>query len=490
MNECVDLVSFEDVTVNFTWEEWQNLDEAQRVLYRNVMLETYSSLVSLGQCSPKPELIFRLEQGAEPWTADESTNQSMSGFYNVDGTVETNQKCEDRHLWQVTANSHNRATEETDGLENTFYFCSMKISNFVVNNRECSGVKPEELNGYENTCLPSESHGIYTLKQYSDCGVAGKSLKCPEQFGQHSKIQTGQQDFEHSGKGKDTKEAKVLKRITPSNRLQMGLTLYKHNEYEQVSVESDVMVKVGKATFGKTCNLTEHQETYSGSKPCECLKRKKTFTSKLDLSVHQRTHDQKKAHVCILCEKLFSTKSSLTTHQRIHTGEKPYGCSKCDKSFRQKSALVVHERTHTGEKPFECCECGKAFQHKWYLKMHQRTHTGEKPYECQDCGRAFLKKSYLKLHQGTHKRDKPYECEECGKTFHNRSYFNMHLRTHTGEKPYACNECGKAFYQKSDLRRHQRIHNSEKSHKCKECGKAFQNKSYLKTHQKVHTGHS
>ena len=44
-----DLVSFEDVTVNFTWEEWQNLDDAQRVLYRNVMLETSSSLVALGK---------------------------------------------------------------------------------------------------------------------------------------------------------------------------------------------------------------------------------------------------------------------------------------------------------------------------------------------------------------------------------------------------------------------------------------------------------
>ncbi|MEJ1285632.1 zinc finger protein 949 [Cricetulus griseus] len=47
----LDLVSFEDVTVNFTWEEWQNLDDAQRVLYRNVMLETYSSLASLGHTS-------------------------------------------------------------------------------------------------------------------------------------------------------------------------------------------------------------------------------------------------------------------------------------------------------------------------------------------------------------------------------------------------------------------------------------------------------
>jgi KRAB domain-containing zinc finger protein len=42
-----ELVSFEDMGVDFLWEEWQDLDNAQRTLYREVMVETYSSLLFL-----------------------------------------------------------------------------------------------------------------------------------------------------------------------------------------------------------------------------------------------------------------------------------------------------------------------------------------------------------------------------------------------------------------------------------------------------------
>ncbi|XP_042540904.1 zinc finger protein 809-like [Dipodomys spectabilis] len=70
MNESLGLVSFEDVSMDFSWEEWKDLDGAQRTLYRDVMLETYSNMVSLGYCIPKPEVIVKLEQGAEPWLGE------------------------------------------------------------------------------------------------------------------------------------------------------------------------------------------------------------------------------------------------------------------------------------------------------------------------------------------------------------------------------------------------------------------------------------
>lgn len=64
---CEGSVSFEDVTMDFSREEWQQLDPAQRCLYQDVMLEIYSHLLFVGYNIPNPEIISRMEKGEEPW---------------------------------------------------------------------------------------------------------------------------------------------------------------------------------------------------------------------------------------------------------------------------------------------------------------------------------------------------------------------------------------------------------------------------------------
>ena len=45
-------MSFEDVAVYFSWEEWKLLDDSQRLLYWTVMTEIFTLMSSLGKGPP------------------------------------------------------------------------------------------------------------------------------------------------------------------------------------------------------------------------------------------------------------------------------------------------------------------------------------------------------------------------------------------------------------------------------------------------------
>nr|XP_033788082.1 uncharacterized protein LOC117354520 isoform X1 [Geotrypetes seraphini] len=65
-------VTFEDITVSFSKEQWEYLDEEQKELYREVMKNNYETLISLGadHKSIDPEVLSRITEEEEPCVGD------------------------------------------------------------------------------------------------------------------------------------------------------------------------------------------------------------------------------------------------------------------------------------------------------------------------------------------------------------------------------------------------------------------------------------